>query len=51
MLAHELAEGVEVDGLLFEGIRIECWRRGFEIAGGITLMAIGAYLLNESYLL
>lgn len=25
------------------------WRRGFEILGGITLMAVGVYLLNENY--
>ncbi|TNC81265.1 MAG: cytochrome C biogenesis protein [Oleiphilus sp.] len=28
---------------------IERWRRGFEIAGGITLMTVGVYLLNEYY--
>lgn len=25
------------------------WRRGFEIVGGITLMLVGIYLLNEYY--
>jgi cytochrome c-type biogenesis protein len=29
---------------------VEHWRRGFEIMGGITLMAVGVYLLNEYYL-
>lgn len=28
---------------------IERWRRGFEFAGGITLMTVGVYLLNEYY--
>lgn len=26
------------------------WRRGFEILGGVTLMAVGVWLLNEYYL-
>ena len=46
-----LAVGAISIGWLENLKTIECWRRGFEIAGGITLMAIGAYLLNESYLL
>ena len=46
-----LAVGAVSIGWLENLKTIECWRRGFEIAGGITLMAIGAYLLNESYLL
>jgi len=25
------------------------WRRGFELVGGITLMVVGVYLLNEYY--
>lgn len=25
------------------------WRQGFEIVGGITLMLVGVYLLNEYY--
>lgn len=46
-----LAVGAISIGWLENLKTIERWRRGFEIAGGITLMAIGAYLLNESYLL
>ena len=46
-----LAVGAISIGWLENLKTIECWRRGFEIAGGITLMAIGAYLLDESYLL
>ena len=25
------------------------WRRGFELLGGITLILVGIYLLNEYY--
>lgn len=28
---------------------VERWRRAFEISGGITLIAVGLYLLNEYY--
>lgn len=28
---------------------LERWRRAFEILGGLTLMAVGVYLLNEYY--
>lgn len=30
---------------------VERWRRAFEISGGITLIAVGLYLLNDLYLL
>lgn len=44
-----LAVGAVSIGWLENLKTIERWRRGFEIAGGITLMAIGVYLLNEYY--
>jgi len=34
----------------FENLQsVEHWRRAFEIMGGITLMTVGVYLLNEYY--
>jgi cytochrome c-type biogenesis protein len=44
-----LAVGAVSIGWLENLKTIERWRRGFEIAGGITLMTIGVYLLNEYY--
>ena len=44
-----LAVGAVSIGWLENLKTIERWRRGFEIAGGITLMTVGVYLLNEYY--
>lgn len=44
-----LAVGAVSIGWLENLKTIERWRPGFEIAGGITLMIVGVYLLNEYY--
>ena len=44
-----LAVGAVSIGWLENLQSVERFRRGFEISGGITLMAVGVYLLNESY--
>jgi len=44
-----LAVGAFSIGWLENLQSVERWRRGFEITGGITLMAVGVYLLNEYY--
>lgn len=44
-----LAMGAVSIGWLKNLKMIERWRRGFEIVGGIVLMVIGVYLLNEYY--
>lgn len=44
-----LAVGAVSIGWLENLKTIERWRQGFEIAGGITLMTVGVYLLNEYY--
>jgi len=42
-----LAVGAVSIGWLENLQSVERFRRGFEISGGITLMAVGVYLLNE----
>lgn len=44
-----LAVGAVSIGWLENLQTIGHWRRAFEVAGGITLMVIGVYLLNEYY--
>ena len=44
-----LAIGAVSIGWLENLQSVEHWRRAFEITGGITLMMVGVYLLNEYY--
>jgi|GEM_PF-3742551 len=44
-----LAVGAVSIGWLVNLQTIGHWRRGFAILGGITLMVVGVYLLNEYY--